>query len=205
MFRSWPCVSCGLACLLLLAGCDQLQSSYKKSLGIKPAPDQPSAAETDAVAEAPANGALPDSPAPVPAEQDVVPNAELAQPPGPAPLAVPPSTANSPSAAGSSATVKVTLSSGVALAQTLPSGTAMGFSVDYQFAQGGPATNGRYSWVIVPAKGEPVSVQVPLEESGTLQEFFLTLRPEHGPFQCYLAEVVSNNRPNPISATVNLR
>lgn len=100
---------------------------------------------------------------------------------------------------------KVSLSGGVALAQTLPDGTAMGFSIDYQFTQGGPNQSARYAWVIVPSRGKPVTAAVQLAESGTLQSFFPPLRPEDGPFRCLITEAVSEGQPQPISTTVSLK
>jgi hypothetical protein len=83
---------------------------------------------------------------------------------------------------------QIALSAGVALPQTLPEGTAFGFSVDYRFVVGAPASGGRYLWVIVPAQAAAVELPVELEPAGTLQTFVTTLRPEHGPFQSFLAE-----------------
>jgi hypothetical protein len=95
----------------------------------------------------------------------------------------------------------VQLSAGVALPQTLPTGTAMGFSVDYRWVEGQPDPRVRYFWVIEPAGAPPVRQPVQLEQEGTLQGFALELRPEHGPFQTYLADP----RGHPISPKVPLR
>ncbi len=104
-----------------------------------------------------------------------------------------------------SATLNVSLSAGLALAQTLPDGTAMGFSIDYQFDQGEPSSVGRYIWVIVPTVGKPESISVELESSGWLQALFPGLKPEHGPFRCYLAQAGTGTQPQPISAVADLR
>ncbi len=95
----------------------------------------------------------------------------------------------------------VQLSAGVALPQTLPTGTAMGFSVDYRWVEGQPDPRIRYFWVIEPAGAPPIRQPVQLEQQGTLQGFALELRPEHGPFQTYLADP----RGQPISPRVPLR
>jgi hypothetical protein len=76
----------------------------------------------------------------------------------------------------------------VALAQSLPTGTAMGFSVDYQFAQGEPNPSSRYLWVVEPSNGPPAKIGVRLQEHGTLQTFVLQLRPEHGPFKSHIED-----------------
>lgn len=180
-------MACGLALLLLLAGCDQLQSSFKETLGA----DAPATQQSSSAAAAPAGtpeATAPASATPVATSPTVSP-------------AAPPDVASSPA----TRPYKVSLSTGVALAQTLPEGTAMGFSVDYQFIQGGPNQSARYVWVILPGRGKPLAAAVQLEESGTLQSFFPPLKPEDGPFRCFIAEAVSEGQPQPISATVGLR
>ncbi|GEM_PF-1295106 len=87
-----------------------------------------------------------------------------------------------------SAGYPIQLSTGVALAQTLPTGTAMGFSVDYRWVGGQPAPGATYFWVIRAASGPTVRQPVQLQSQGTLQGFALDLRPEHGPFECHLED-----------------
>lgn len=124
---------------------------------------------------------------------------------GVAPVALPPSSANPPATASTPpAAPAIRLSAGVALAQTLPDGTAMGFSVDYRFVQGGPDSSTRYVWVIQPASGQPTVVPVELEPSGTLQTF-TKFRPEHGPFQCFLAEETASGEHSPLSDPLSMR
>jgi len=94
----------------------------------------------------------------------------------------------------------VQLSTGVALAQTLPDGTAMGFSIDYKFLGAKPQPSTQYVWVIERARGEPGRIFVRLTEKGTLQTFS-PWRPEEGPFRAYL-EDGSGNR---LSQTIDLR
>lgn len=108
-----------------------------------------------------------------------------------------------PPLAGSSpaANFPIQLSAGVALPQTLPTGTAMGFSVDYRWAQGQPDPNTPYFWVIEAAGAPPLRQAVRLDRQGTLQGFALELRPEHGPFQTYITDA-SGRR---LSPTVPLR
>lgn len=98
-------------------------------------------------------------------------------------------------------TISVRLSTGVALPQTLPEGTAMGFSVEYQVTQGQPLPAERYYWVIERAQGPPARLPVQLQPRGTLERFFSDFRPEHGPFQTHLED----SRGNRISASEPLR
>lgn len=82
----------------------------------------------------------------------------------------------------------IRLSAGVALPQNLPSGTAMGFSVDYRYVQGGPEAGSRYVWVIQGNQPDPFRQDVQLQQDGTLQTFVPPWRPEHGPFQCHIED-----------------
>jgi hypothetical protein len=82
----------------------------------------------------------------------------------------------------------IQLSAGTALAQTLPTGTAMGFSVDYEFSSGQPGSSARYLWVIEPAGGQSVKQPIQLDSQGTLQGFVQQLRPDDGPFQTYIED-----------------
>ena len=101
----------------------------------------------------------------------------------------------------SSPSPPIQLSAGVALPQTLPDGTAMGFSVDYQFVQGQPDPNAAYVWVIERSQGTPSRQSVKLSPRGTLQGFVAEFRPEEGPFQTHLED----GRGNRLSPTMPLR
>ena len=114
----------------------------------------------------------------------------------PARQSPPPETAPQRSAAS-----PIKLSMGVALAQTLPTGTAMGMSVEYEFTAGEPLPSNSYVWVIEPAKGKPVRQPVQLQRSGTLQAFFSQLKPEQGPFSAHI-EGSDGNR---LSKSISLR
>ncbi len=112
-----------------------------------------------------------------------------------APATVPRSTGPatpSPSAPAGPQQSSIRLSTGVALPQTLPTGTAMGFSVDYQFTQGGPNPSSPYVWVVEPSKGPPAKMAVQLKQRGTLQTFVHKLRPEHGPFTSHIEDGQGN-------------
>ena len=131
------------------------------------------------------------SPATAPAVEESRP--VTAKPPEPSP---PPRTA---AQRGAGAAIKLSL--GVALPQSLPTGTAMGLSVEYAFTEGQPLPSLSYVWVIEPAKGDPVRQPVQLGRSGTLQAFFTQLRPDHGPFSCHI-EGSDGNR---LSKSISLR
>ncbi|MCA9174166.1 MAG: hypothetical protein KDB14_06725 [Planctomycetales bacterium] len=101
------------------------------------------------------------------------------------------STANTP---GAPAAPHVRLSTALALAQTLPSGTAMGFSVEYTFLAG-YVPNGRYVWIIQPPSGPAVALPVQLSRRGALTQFVPQWGPVPGTYQLQLAIVDSNDRP----------
>jgi hypothetical protein len=137
------------------------------------------------------------APPPPPVEPSVVPpTATVSQPP-PLPAAKPQAAPSAPS----SSLPSIQLSTGVALAQTLPTGTAMGFSVDYEFTQGGPNPASQYVWVIEPGKGPPVKFPVRLSRQSTLQVFVPKWRPPDGPFRSHI-EDTSGNR---LSRSIPLR
>jgi hypothetical protein len=91
------------------------------------------------------------------------------------------------------------LSAGVALPQTLPSGSQFCFSVDYQFTRGWPRSSGRYYWVIEPTGAPPLVVPATLQKKGTLMLIESGVRPEAGPCRCYLVEAVSASQRRRIS------
>ena len=154
-------------------------------------------AEADAEVNAPAASAEtpgPEKPAAAVEERQPA----TSKPPEPSRLPASPPPASAPQRpAGPS----IRLSAGVALPQSLPTGTAMGISVDYVFTAGQPLSSQRYVWVIEPAKADPVKQPVQLCQSGTLQAFFTQLRPEHGPFQAHI-ESSDGSR---LSTSISLR
>jgi hypothetical protein len=95
----------------------------------------------------------------------------------------------------------IRLSAGVALAQTLPTGTAMGFSVDYEFTAEEPNPAAPYVWVIEPGKGPPVKFIVRLKGKGNLSMFVPKWRPENGPFQTHIEDPGGRR----LSASIPLR
>ncbi len=74
------------------------------------------------------------------------------------------------------------LKAGVALPQTLPDGTQIGFSVDYRFRTYTPDPQKEYVWEIRQGDGTIHRIPVSIANSkGTLSQF-LAIRPEAGPF-----------------------
>jgi hypothetical protein len=107
---------------------------------------------------------------------------------------------------GKTTAISVELSAGVALPQTLPSGTGMAFSVDYRFTQRTNDEAIRYFWVILPAKGQPITKEVRLEQRGTLQHVVPGSPPEQGPFQTRLdAQHAADSRPSKVTGEVPLK
>lgn len=164
--------------ILPLAGCsfgyDPSTPPPTKSAAAPKAPVQPPAAQ--------AQSSLPQAgPGPAATPSPAVP----ASSPSPSP---PPASG----AATPGQTLPIRLSAGTALPQTLPEGTAMGFSVDYQFAGARPEPNTRYFWVIERAQGLPTKQPVQLKPQGTLQRFIGDFRPEQGPFQTHLEDAGGN-------------
>ena len=147
-----------------------------------------------------------EAPALSPAEQPVAdePARPAASPSQPAPPgAVEPTAVEAgPARPTPSRQPSIRLSTGVALPQSLPTGTAMGFSADYQFVQGEPSPSSPYFWVIRPSKGQPVKLEVRLKRKGTLPPTFVQqFRPENGPFQGHIEDAHGNR----LSPSIPLR
>ena len=171
-----------LGTVLAYAGCaSEYEQAARQAARQETAPEEADA-EVDALAalaEIPATGE------PAPAVGESQPAA--GKPPEPSPPAASPPASPPPPAAPQRRTgPAIRLSAGVALPQSLPTGTAMGMSVDYAFTAGQPQPSLSYVWVIEPAKADPVRQPVQLSRSGTLQAFFTQLRPEHGPFYAHI-------------------
>jgi hypothetical protein len=99
----------------------------------------------------------------------------------------------------------VHLSAGVALAQTLPNGTAMSFSVDYQFRDGSPNPSNKYFWVIEGKGGKSWPFAVQLANSGNLPLIAPSLRPEAGPFSSHIIEITPDGSQRKISKSISMR
>jgi hypothetical protein len=156
-------------------------NSLTPSTGQAPEPttDSPTPSPQESSEPRPTSGQSADTPAPGPAESPAM-NQPAETPP--------PTAAQQPS---------IRLSAGVALPQSLPTGTAMGFSVDYRFSEGSPSSTSPYAWVIQPSKGQKAIERVRLSNQGTLQSFFQQqFRPENGPFTTHI-EDANGNRLSP--------
>lgn len=110
---------------------------------------------------------------------------------------------SSGSTASGSTKVAVRLRTPTALPQTLPSGTAIGFSVDYVFESGEPSYQSEYAWIITNGRGEKVMIPVELKREGVLQHF-VSWRPRDKPFKSVLAEKPASGPPREISRTVDM-
>lgn len=99
----------------------------------------------------------------------------------------------------------VRLSAGLALPQTLPNGTAIGFSVDFRFRKSKPNPEEQYVWEIKDGKGIIRRLAVNLSGlRGTLQQF-VPIRPEEGPFVSRIATVTDpHGESDPLSAWVGM-
>lgn len=92
-----------------------------------------------------------------------------------------------------SGTPPIHLSAGIAVPQSLPTGTQMGISVDYAI-RGALNRSSRYVLVISSEGGGSVEAEVKLATSGTFQDFVPKLRPEDRPFNCRIDEVTPGGR-----------
>lgn len=114
------------------------------------------------------------------------------------PVAPPSSPQPAPPVVAAQASIQ--LSTGVALPQTGPEGTMMMFSVDYEFTQGTPDSQG-YVWVIERTHGTATRQQVRLTTKGTLQTPIQRWRPEDGPFNSHLED----GKGNRVSESIEMR
>ena len=85
------------------------------------------------------------------------------------------------------------LSAGIAVPQSLPTGTQMGVSVDYAI-RGALNRSSRYVLVVSSEGGGDVEAEVKLATSGTFQDFVPKLRPEDRPFNCRIDEITPGGR-----------
>ncbi len=159
--------------------------------------------QSELEARSPVGDSVPDRPA---APSDSQPAPVAGQPPRPTEVKEPPADDSMPpversreeprsqeparpgGATNSSAENTIRLSAGVALAQTLPTGTAVGVSVDYEFVDNPPASPVRLVWVVESANGQVIKQPVEMSARGTLQGFVPQFRPEQGPFSTYIED-----------------
>ncbi len=206
-------VALRLGLLLVVAGC---WSEYQ--VGSLPKPAAKPAASPAAQASQPATPAMPPLAFPsAPAGPHSIPprGAMPASASPPLPPTMPLSPAGLPRASSvpsmppAAQQFPIDLSVGVALPQTLPEGTAMGFSVTYRFGEGEPHPSIQYAWVITKSQQWPVTgpgspqgpsssrlpskrlqarIPVRLDREGTLYTFIQGWRPEEEPFQTHIED-----------------
>ncbi len=203
-----PLIGLLLLPLLFAAGCEQpgvtaTQASAQQSAGAAPPPPAP-------VVNAPATPSFPDQvdePDVEPELFDFVESTLPSEPERPRPSPTLTRGATSPSvSSGQGRDLPVMLRRGVALPQTLPTGTQVSFSVEYEFVQGAPSSSYAYIWVIESGRGKPIAVPCrPTQRQGTLTLLASGLRPEAKPFRCYLMETRAGGERRRISKTTPLR
>ena len=101
----------------------------------------------------------------------------------------PPATPATPSTSSPAPTPErfIHLSAGIAVPQSLPVGTVMAISVDYErYAE--LKTSSRYALVVKSTAGEIVS-EVKLEPEGNLSVFIQQFKPDHRPFTARIEEI----------------
>jgi hypothetical protein len=156
--------------------------------------------------------------------QTVVPSDTSATPPAaseenPAPEAAPPSgnppVARSPvQAPGAAPTTtpapsapRIQLSTGVALAQTLPDGTSVLCSIDYHWVSGGAQPGVDYFWVVELGNGQRMNGSANVSKrSGTIQAILRGVKPDQGPFKAaiFMRSSSPGLSPEQISDFINL-
>jgi len=95
---------------------------------------------------------------------------------------------------GRTTQVEIRLRTAVALPQSLPTGTAMFFSVDYQVTGDTSGSQVRYVWVIKPPNGQVWESAVQLQSRGTLQSFVTEWGPVTGNYEMWIDEVTRYGR-----------
>ncbi|MEX0717730.1 MAG: hypothetical protein WD066_14145 [Planctomycetaceae bacterium] len=193
-----------IAASLLLAGCsyEGIETKPRQAAGERNEPADPApAAVSPPPAAAKGERVAVDEPPAAPVDathhnDDRVHAAESA-------ATVPqPRNASSPTATAPAFAIE--LKRGVALAQTLPNGTAMGFSIDYRFLRDGPRSNWRYLLRYQAGDGRRFDQPVALDRQGTLQQF-VGWRPEDGPFHARIVGQAPDGAFHPLSAPIELR
>jgi hypothetical protein len=126
------------------------------------------------------------------------------------PPAAPPQTqasAAAPTSAQTAAAPRIQLSTAIALAQTLPDGTSVLCSIDYQWVSSGVQTGVQYIWVIELGNGQRMSGPANVSKrSGTVQAILRGVKPDQGPFKGAIFAKSSSPglAPEPVSDFINL-
>ena len=117
------------------------------------------------------------------------------------------SPAAAPPTAPTTSPSRIRLSTAVALAQTLPDGTSVLCSIDYQWVTGEAQQGVEYVWVIELGNGQrmtgPANVS---KQRGTIQTTLRGVKPDQGPFKAAIFTTSSSPglTPGQISDFVNL-
>lgn len=174
------------------AGASSASTAAAAGYGV-PSGSPPSSSSAPPYVSPPADGTTPSGPPAVPRGNNPYGFPNGTNPAGPA-MAAP----QGLQAAGEPGAVSLRLHRGVALAQTLPTGTAMGFQVQYVFnSDFNP--NARYAWIIKPPQGQAVAMEVKLDKSqGALSTFVTQWGPVTGGYEMQIQMMNSSGRPQPI-------
>jgi hypothetical protein len=154
-----------------------------------------------------------------PTVEDTAPSATIdtsssstasASPPAPTasgPLSLPANssttTSQSPSPGNSSPGLNIHLA-GVALAQTLPDGSAMGFGLQYEVVAGTIDPSNTYEWVIEPPQGSAWKKQVTLQRRGELNTFVSQWPPTDGTYTTYIQQIGPSGNPTVVSKKLKM-
>lgn len=122
----------------------------------------------------------------------------LAEPPRPESTRDHSSPGGEPASGGNS--LPVELSVGVALPLTLPEGTVMSFSVDYEFVDGAPPRQESF-WVVTNGQGEAFRQPCQLSAQGNLSGFIPQWRESDGPFRSRIEDA----QQRPLSNWIEMR
>lgn len=130
-------------------------------------------------------------------------------PPFPAAGATQPPSGATPGAAVSAGAASPTLGRqinlfGVASAQTLPEGSAMGFALEYEFTSGTPKPGVTYEWVVEPPQGQAWRRTVELAARGNLNTFVMEWPPAEGTYTTYLNEIDTSGQRQLVSKRLKL-
>ncbi|GAB6164614.1 hypothetical protein JCM19992_06140 [Thermostilla marina] len=179
-----------------MLGCGETRYDKTATAPEPSAERQPVAPTEPLVVNTNAEGAYTADVAPPPTKSAPDTSDASAPPAVPESEAGPISTGRSPASAGASAPT-VELSVGVALPQTLPEGTAMTFSVDYETA----AAPLDAVWCLKNGRNEMLRQPVRLDRQGNLAAIVPQWRPETGPFQSRIEDPSGR----PLSRWIDMR
>ncbi len=98
-----------------------------------------------------------------------------------------------PAPAAGPATLNVELETAVALAQTGPDGTLVGFSVDYKFATAPPQV-ARFGLLLARLDGQTMLAEQTLQTEGNIAVLVPSWKPEHGPFTASIVQLDNANQ-----------